>query len=149
MLLKMLFFVYIGVTAPAFVGAQLPFAEEIEAFRKMDSMQFPPRGANLLIGSSSFTRWTDVQAYFPGYTIVNRGFGGSTLVDVIRYLPQVALQYHPGKIFIYCGENDFASSDTVTVDMVVSRFKTLFNMLRVAMPKIGIVYVSMKPSPAR
>jgi len=51
-----------------------PFAKEIAAFKKQDSVSFPPKNAILLVGSSSFTLWKDVQSYFTSHTIVNRGF---------------------------------------------------------------------------
>jgi lysophospholipase L1-like esterase len=50
---------------------------------------------------------------------------------------------------MYCGENDFASSDTVTVELVVQRFKTLFQLIRAKYPSVPFVYVSIKPSPSR
>ena len=59
----------------------LPFWDDIQAFKHQDSIQMPPQHAILFVGSSSFTKWTDVQNYFPGYTIINRGFGGSSLPD--------------------------------------------------------------------
>ena len=60
-------------------NAQQPaFYNDIQNFKKQDSVHFPPRHAILFVGSSSFTKWTDVQDYFPGYTIINRGFGGSS-----------------------------------------------------------------------
>ena len=125
------------------------FWNDIQQFRKQDSIQPPPSNAILFVGSSSFTRWTDVQNYFPGYTIINRGFGGSTLVDVLRYEEDVIFKYNPKQILIYCGENDFASSDTITPTTVFNRFKTLFSEIRTVYPKVPIAYISMKPSPSR
>src|SRR5262249_25646621 len=52
-----------------------PFWDEIAEFKHLDSIRRPPSGAILFIGSSSFRKWTNVQSYFPGYTIINRGFG--------------------------------------------------------------------------
>lgn len=126
-----------------------PFWKEIKAFKQQDSTQFPASNQILLIGSSSFTLWKDVQTYFPNYPILNRAFGGSTLVDLIRYRYDVIYPYQPKQILIYCGENDFASSDTVTVDMVVERFQTFFKLIRAKYKTVPIVYVSMKPSPSR
>jgi len=124
------------------------FWNDIQNFKKQDSVSFPPRNAILLIGSSSFTKWTDVQDYFPGYTIVNRGFGGSTLLDEIFYVNDIVFPYQPKQIIIYCGENDLASSDTVSAAMVVDRFKQLFQMIR-DKTEAPISYISMKPSPSR
>jgi lysophospholipase L1-like esterase len=125
-----------------------PFWNDIQNFKKQDSISFPPKDAILLIGSSSFTKWTDVQNYFPGYTIINRGFGGSTLLDEIRYVNDIVFPYQPKQIIIYCGENDLASSDSVTAAMVVDRFKKLFQMIR-DKTEAPIAYISMKPSPSR
>src|SRR5688572_2744258 len=126
-----------------------PFWNDIQSFKKQDSTAFPPQNAILFIGSSSFTMWQDVQKDFPGYTIVNRGFGGSTLLDQIRYEKDIIVPYKPKQIVIYCGENDLASSDSVTAIMAFERFKELFQSIRKELPDLPIAYVSMKPSPSR
>lgn len=126
-----------------------PFYSNIQKFKSQDSAHFPPKKAILFIGSSSFTKWTDVQDYFPGYTIINRGFGGSSLPDVIRYADDIIFPYKPRQIVIYCGENDFAASDTVTAALVYERFKHLFSLIRDKLPQASIAFISMKPSPSR
>jgi lysophospholipase L1-like esterase len=126
-----------------------PFWDDIQAFKKQDSIQPPPQHAILFVGSSSFTKWTDVQGYFPNYTIINRGFGGSALPDLIRYENDVIFKYNPKEIVMYCGENDVAGSDTVTGQMVFERFKKLFTDTRKKYPSVPFVYISMKPSPSR
>ncbi len=126
-----------------------PFWNDIQNFKKQDSLNPPPQNAILFVGSSSFTKWTDVQNYFPGHPIINRGFGGSSLPDVIRYADDIIFPYHPKQVVIYCGDNDFAASDTVTVPTVVNRFKQLFNMIRSKLPGENIVFISIKPSPSR
>lgn len=125
------------------------FWDDIQAFKKKDSISFPPKKGILFIGSSSFTRWQDVQDYFPRHTIINRGFGGSTLPDVIRYVPDIVFPYQPKQVVIYCGENDLASSEAVTGQIVFERFRELFQLIRDRFPRVSIVYVSMKPSPSR
>jgi lysophospholipase L1-like esterase len=127
----------------------LPYYSEIQAFKKQDSISFPPKNAVLFVGSSSFRKWTDVQSYFPNRTIINRGFGGSTLPDVIRYANDIILPYYPKQVVIYAGDNDLASSDTVTATTVANRFKQLFYIVRNGLPKATITYVSIKPSPSR
>ncbi len=126
-----------------------PFYSDIKSFEKQDSIRFPPSNEILFVGSSSFTKWTDVQDYFPGYPIINRGFGGSSLPDVIRYADEIIFPYQPKQILIYCGENDLAASDTVTAQTVFARFKILFGMIRKKLPDVPIDFVSMKPSPSR
>jgi lysophospholipase L1-like esterase len=142
-------FSFLSLVFIATIATAQPFAEDIAAFKKQDSSHFPPKNAILFVGSSSFTKWTDVQSYFPGYTIINRGFGGSTLPDVINYAKDIIFPYRPKQIVIYCGENDLAASDTVTSTMVVDRFKKLFSIIRNKMPAVPVVFISLKPSPSR
>ncbi len=128
---------------------QPPYAEDMQKFRQADSMHMPKENAILFVGSSSFTKWTDVQDYFPSYPITNRGFGGSRLLDVIMYANNVIFPYHPKQIVIYCGENDIAYIDTVSAQTVANRFTTLFDMIRSVWDSVPVAFVSIKPSPSR
>jgi lysophospholipase L1-like esterase len=132
-----------------FVCAQQQYYKEVQQFKKQDSLTPPPKDPVLFIGSSSFTKWKDVQDYFPGVPIVNRGFGGSRLLDVIHYASDVIFPYTPRKVVIYAGENDIAYSDAVTTQQVLNRFKSLFYLIRGVYESVPVVYVSIKPSIAR
>ena len=138
-----------ALTIFAVTAQAQPFAKEIASFKKQDSLRAPPSNAILMVGSSSFTLWKDVQDYFPHYIIINRGFGGSSFQDIIRYAPDIIFPYHPKQIIIYCGENDLTASDTVTSQLVFERFQQLFADIRNKFPKVALAYVSMKPSPDR
>jgi lysophospholipase L1-like esterase len=127
-----------------------PFKNEIDAFKKADSVAMPANGSILFVGSSSFNYWKDIKNYFPGYPILNRGFGGSTLNDLIFYANETIIKYHPKQIYIYCGENDIADKDKASPEITFDRFKTLFTIIRTKLPtKIPIVFVSIKPSISR
>lgn len=125
---------------------QKPFWNEIKAFKTQDSIQQPKDGMLLFIGSSSFRMWKSLKEDFHNETILNRAFGGATLEDLLYWQNDVVLQYKPKKIFIYCGENDIASSAQITPIIVFERFKTLHTTLRKQFPDIPIVFVSIKPS---
>lgn len=139
-----------AVLRPALIAQTAPsFWNEIVAFKKQDSAQPAPAHPILFVGSSSFTKWKDVNSYFPSYPILNRGFGGSTLLDLIRYSYEVILPYKPKQVVIYSGENDLAYDDTITAADVALRFRTLFSIIRINLPETIINYVSIKPSPRR
>jgi lysophospholipase L1-like esterase len=125
------------------------FYDEIQKIRKADSVDKHSTPAILFIGSSSFTMWKDIKEYFPGRPIINNGFGGSTLPDLIHYIHDIVPAKNIKQVVIYCGENDLASSDSVTATKVLERFRILFTTLRNKIKDVPIVYVSMKPSPSR
>lgn len=137
------------LTATQAIAQHPPFWSDIQRFKKADSTQQPAKNGILFVGSSSFTKWTDVQQYFPAYPIINRGFGGSSLPDVIRYADAIIFPYQPKQVVVYCGDNDLAASDTVSAATVAARFQQLFQLIRSRMPKVEIDYVSIKPSPSR
>ena len=144
-------FLFLGIlTATAQTSNTIPFQDEIDVFIKKDSIAMPAANSILFVGSSSFNYWKDISNYFPGYPIINRGFGGSSLTDIIHFNQETILKYKPKQIYIYCGENDIAASDTITPQIVFERFKTLHSIIRTHLGiKIPVLYVSIKPSVAR
>ncbi len=145
------FVLFLGIlTATAQTTSTIPFQNEIDVFIKKDSIIMPASNSILFVGSSSFNYWKDISNYFPGYPIINRGFGGSSLTDIIYFNQETILKYKPKQIYIYCGENDIAASDTITPAIVFERFKTLYTIIRTHLGnKIPVMYVSIKPSVAR
>ncbi|MBF9253701.1 G-D-S-L family lipolytic protein [Pontibacter sp. 172403-2] len=126
----------------------LPFWNEIQQFKQQDSLQMPPKNAILFVGSSSIRMWDNLQQAFPKYTVINRGFGGSTLLDLKRYLNDIVFPYQPKQIVIYSGENDIAT-DTVQAPEVLERFKDVYQSIRKELPRVPLVFISIKPSPSR
>lgn len=123
------------------------YYNDIQRFKKQDSIAFPPKNAVLFIGSSTFTNWKDAQKYFPNHVIINRGFGGSSLPNVINYVGDIVYPYQPKQVVIYCGENDFTGN--ASANTVVERTKKLIDTIRYKYPKVPIAYISIKPSPSR
>jgi lysophospholipase L1-like esterase len=143
-------FLFVLLSSNAQTNKAIPFQDEIDVFLKKDSIQMPAANSILFVGSSSFNYWKDISNYFPGYPIINRGFGGSSLTDVIHFKQETILKYKPKQIYIYCGENDIAASDTITPQIVFERFKTLYTIIRTHLGnKVPVLYVSIKPSVAR
>jgi lysophospholipase L1-like esterase len=148
-----LYFSLLLVFCLALEGAQAqqnepPFWNEIQAFKKQDKKQMPPKNAILFVGSSSIRMWDQLEEMFPEQQVINRGFGGSTLLDLQRSLPDIVLPYEPKQIVIYAGENDIATG-TVQAQEVLQRFKEVFQEIRQEIPQVPIVFVSIKPSPSR
>ena len=120
-----------------------PFIREIRQVRHLDSLQAPPAKPILFIGSSSFTNWKDISAFFPGHVILNRAFGGSSLPHLIMYAEDVIFRYDPKQIVIYCGENDLTGGPEITGDSVYQRFVRMYKLIRHRLQKVPVAYVSV------
>jgi lysophospholipase L1-like esterase len=125
-----------------------PFWQEIQNFKVQDKLNPPPQHAILFVGSSSIRMWKSLDDDFPDHTVLNRGFGGSTLRDLEYYLNDIVLPYKPKQIIIYSGENDVAGGN-ISAEELLQRFQSVFQGIRTEMPKVPIAFVSMKPSPSR
>lgn len=147
---KLLPFFLLAFAIPVVTLAQqpVPFEAEIQAFEEQDKTTPPPKDAILFTGSSSIRLWESLKTDFPDKVVLNRGFGGSKLPDVIHFADRAIIPYKPKQIVIYVGENDVASG-TVTAREVCDRFVTLFTKIRKSLPQTPIVFISMKPSPSR
>ena len=130
------------------LAQDLPFANEIGAFARQDSVTPPPANPIVFVGSSSIRFWSSLAQDFPGKPVLNRGFGGSELSDVIRYSDQVITKYKPRQIVLYAGENDIATGKK-TGKQTFERFVTLFKYVRFKLPDVPFVFIAIKPSPSR
>jgi lysophospholipase L1-like esterase len=130
-----------GTPAPA-------FENEIRAFEKMDSTSPPPQNPIVFTGSSSIRLWESLTQDFPDKPVLNRGFGGSQLSDVLRYADRVIIPYQPKQIVLYAGENDIATGKA-TGQQTYERFVALFQHVRQKLPDVAFAFISMKPSPSR
>ncbi|TDU28801.1 lysophospholipase L1-like esterase [Panacagrimonas perspica] len=123
-----------------------PWAEAMSAFANADNADAHAGGV-VFVGSSSIRLWADLEKRYSSYSAVNRGFGGSTLADCVKHMDRLVLPHKPRLVVIYAGDNDLAggrSSDQVLLDFV-----ELTSRIQERLPKTQIVFVSIKPSPAR
>ncbi len=123
------------------------FEPEILAFEAADRTRPPPGGGVVFVGSSSIKNWTDLGADFPGLPVLNRGFGGSTMADVVFYMGRTVIPYQPRLVVVYAGDNDMVEGRTP--GQVVADFRAFAAQLRSTLPGARLAFVSIKPSPSR
>lgn len=122
------------------------FTAEIDSFVAWDSKNAFPGDALLFVGSSSIRLWPTAEA-FPGLPIINRGFGGSEISDVIHFYDRVIKPYAPLRIFLYAGDNDIAGGKSA--QQVFDDYRQLVALVHADFPRTHIVFISIKPSTDR
>lgn len=133
-------------SAPVYERAKI-WDKEIDAFAEIDRRQTPPDNPVLFVGSSSMRGWRNLRASFPQLKVVNRGFGGSRLEDVVYYFDRVVAPYNPRIIVLYAGENDV--NEGIAPETVAENYRKFSALARARFPKTKIVCVALKPSPSR
>lgn len=120
------------------------FQTEIDSLKQLFIEKRPDAKIILFTGSSSIRMWSNIQEYFPDKTVVNTGFGGSHMSDLLYYLDDIVIKYRPDQIFIYEGDNDIASGKKPAVIMKDTR--KVAHQLNKALPAVPVVLISPKPS---
>jgi len=131
------------VTAPP--GQQMRFAEQIAAIQETDRANPPKQGQILLIGSSLFRLWDQVEEQMAPLPVLNRGFGGSRTWEALAYMDQIVIPYNPRIILYYEGSNDVNAGQPA--DQIVDRFKQFAARAAVELPRTKIFFVSPLRSP--
>lgn len=141
-----------GLTASAQTPDRVPdpdphrFPQEIAAFENWDARNSTPGNAILFVGSSSIRLWKTAEA-FPAYPVINRGFGGSHIPDMIYHYDRVIGRHDPALIVFYSGENDVASG--VPLEQVFDDYTRLSGRILNDFPDAELLYISIKPSNSR
>jgi len=124
------------------------YEKEIFAFEKQDDTLPYPKDAILFTGSSSIRIWKTLANDMSPVPVINRGFGGATLVELSYYAERMIYKYNPKAIVVYCGENDLACKFS-RVEDVLNEFRILNEKRRIFLPETKVFFISIKDSPSR
>lgn len=121
--------------------------KEIAAYERLDRTKPPPKGGLLFIGSSTIRGWSTLAQDFPGQPVINRGFGGSEIVDATHFAERIIFPYEPRMVFLRAGGNDLIGGKSP--EQVFADFKEFVAKIRAKLPDTEIVFISLSPSIAR
>ena len=122
------------------------FQSEIDNFIDWDAKNSFPENAILFTGSSSIRMWKTHDG-FPEKVLINRGFGGAHISDMLHYFDQIVGKYRPSLIVFYCGDNDVDFGKSA--EQTFADFKLFFEQVEKLGSKTDLIYLPAKPSPAR
>jgi lysophospholipase L1-like esterase len=123
------------------------FLTAIEDFRLNEFHLNPPENPILFVGSSSFRLWDSLEMEYERFTVINRGFGGSIMRDVLYFFDDLVLHYRPRAIFIYEGDNDISGG--MKPEEAAADFENFVARVREELGDIPLFFVLPKPSGSR
>jgi lysophospholipase L1-like esterase len=121
--------------------------KDIAAYEAADRANPPPKGGILFIGSSTIRRWQTLAKDFPDHKVINRGFGGSEIVDSTHFADRLIFPHEPRQIFLRAGGNDIHAGGLP--EEVAADFADFVRVVHERLPKTEIVYIGVSPAPAR
>ena len=123
------------------------FENEIRAYERADQASSPAPHSIIFAGSSSIRMWSNLASSFPTYPVVNRGFGGSTMPDLLHYFDRLIAVHNPALVVVYEGDNDLAQGSSV--EETAKQFREFIHRMKIQLPSSDFAFLSIKPSPSR
>ncbi len=120
---------------------------EIAAYEAADRTNPPAKGGILFIGSSTIRLWSTLASDFPNHRVINRGFGGSEIVDSTHFADRIIFPYAPKQIFLRAGNNDIHNGRLPTE--VASDFAAFVRTVHARLPQTEITFISLCAVPDR
>ena len=109
----------------------------------------PPKNAIVFVGSSSIRFWDNLVTDMAPLPIIQQGFGGAKLNDLVHYADRIINAYKPIAVVVFAGSNDITHGDTKTPEKLLSTYKKLVTKIRLDRPSLPIYYIAITPSPRR
>jgi lysophospholipase L1-like esterase len=137
---------------PAPASATVPdpdperFAYDLRNFAARDHKNSFPHNAVLFVGSSSIRNWYTADA-FPDLPVINRGFGGSQISDVLHFFDDIVTKYRPKVIVFYSGDNDTNAGKSP--QQIFADFAKFVARVHGSLPETHVIALPIKPSLAR
>ena len=123
------------------------FDDEVSALERRTMPRFGSDRLVLFYGSSTFTLWEDLEERFPGFNVLNHGFGGSHLADCLHFFDRLVVPVRPRAIVLYAGDNDLDFG--AKPEDLRNNLQDFMTRKRRALGDAPVAFVSIKISPAR
>ena len=132
------------------VSASLLLAQNPARFQKeVDSIVAANGSVNkdnliLFTGSSSIRLWKNLNLSFPNHNVLNMGFGGSEMADLLYYTNKLIIPFKPRQIFIYEGDNDLSLGRSPA--QIIASADSILSLIKQYLPHAEVIFISPKPS---
>jgi lysophospholipase L1-like esterase len=103
----------------------------------------------VFFGSSSIRLWNGLEEMMAPLSVVNRGYGGATVMDILVNYDKLMAHYSPKAFVVFC-DNDIAGNDNdLTTGEVLDQYRLLFQRMEEDYPDTPVFFLSWKYSDLR
>lgn len=110
---------------------------------------YGPGEGVVFIGSSSIRLWDTLADDMAPLPVIQHGFGGSKLNDVVYYAGRLVTVYRPRAVVVFAGTNDIVPTASKTPQVLLASYQEFIRKIRVNQPALPVFYIGITPSPRR
>jgi lysophospholipase L1-like esterase len=121
----------------------------IRRFEARERLQPAPANVILFTGSSSITFWSSLAQDMAPLQVLNHGFGGSRMADLLHYAGRIVRPCHPRALVLFAGTNDIADPKPATAEQVFAGYLAFVSAVQAMLPGVPMYFISITPTPLR
>ena len=127
----------------------LVWEENIQVLEERTAGSFAPGKAVVFIGSSSIRFWGTLAEDMAPMPVIQHGFGGAKLNDVVYYAERLVNAYEPRAVVIFAGTNDISPEASKSPEVLLASYQAFVETVRADDPDLPIFFIGITPSPLR
>mgnify|MGYP003630310282 CR=1 FL=1 len=122
---------------------------DIRALEARAQGLFPADTAVVFVGSSSIRLWDSLAVDMAPVPVIQQGFGGAKLNDVVHYAERLVSAHRPRAVVVFAGTNDIHPGAAKSPETLLASYQALVAGLRAVQPRLPIFFIAITPSPMR
>lgn len=127
----------------------IAWEEDIVAFELEDAKGHNPESPVVFVGSSSIRFWGSLIEDMSPIPVVQRGFGGAKLNDVVHYADRLVSVHKPSAVVIFAGTNDILPGNSKSPEVLLASYQQFVENVRLGQNDLPIYYIAITPSASR
>lgn len=127
----------------------LVWEEAIVALEAKTRGKYDPGQGVVFVGSSSIRLWDSLADDMSPMPVIQHGFGGAKLNDVVHYAERLVNAYQPRAVVVFVGTNDIEPAASKSPQVLLASYQSFVGKVRVSQPDLPIFYIGITPSPRR
>ncbi len=122
--------------------------QDIAALEQKTLAAAPPADAVLFVGSSSIRLWKTLAEDMAPIPVIQHGFGGAKINDVVHYVDRLVNRWSPQRVVIFVGTNDINGNDEhhLAPDYIGKKLRVLLDAILAANPVTEVFYIAITPT---
>lgn len=127
----------------------LVWEQDIAALENATAGLHPPGEGIVFVGSSSIRLWDSLAQDMAPLPVIQHGFGGAKLGDVVHYADRLVSAHQPRAVVIFAGTNDITPEHAKLPEVLLASYQAFVGRVRAVQPELPILFIAITPSPLR
>lgn len=127
----------------------LVWEADIAALEASSAGLYPPGTPVVFVGSSSIRLWNTLHMDMQPIPVVQHGFGGAKLNDVVHFADRLVTQLQPKAVVIFAGTNDIDPRASKAPAVLLASYQAFVEKVTRNDAQLPIYFINITPSPLR